>query len=299
MGLEGEFIVELRPQRVWGAVVAGDIFLGGTGAGLLFLAVVLKATEMISSTAFAATGWLGLGLVGLGALLLLLDLGSPGRSWRALSRPGSSWVSRGVYSVSLFGLFGFLALLPSLPGLGDLPWGEGMAPGVALRALALALAVAVMAYTGLLLSSWPSIPFWNTPLLVVVFILYSFLGAMGLFLMVGAVEGGDEGLSLAAIALILGNGFALLTYLLVMGSSTAAAREAVRRLLRGPEAPAFILGVGLLGLLVPLVLLLIDYWAKVGAVGSPLLFLAGLFILAGGFLLRHTILKAGFYGLPL
>lgn len=300
MSVEEGFTVELRPQRRWGTLVAGDLFLGGTGAGLVFLAVLLRALEIIGETAFAISGWLGLGLVGLGALLLLLDLGVRSRFWRSFSRLGSSWVSRGSYSVSLFALFAFFALLPALPGLSGLPWGEGTTAGVALRVLTLALAVAVMAYTGLLLSSWPSIPFWNTPLLPIIFVFYSFLGAVGMVLIVVAVAEGDgASLRLPSVALLLGSGFALLLYLLVMASGTLAAQEAVRRLLRGPQAAAFVLGVGLLGLLAPLILLLIDYWAQVGNASTSVLVLAGLFILAGGFLLRHSILKVGVYGLPL
>ena len=58
--------------------------------------------------------------------------------------------------------------------------------GTTLRAVALVFAAVLMAYTGLFLSSWPSIPFWNTSLLLLLYVSDSLLGEGAVLLMLGA-----------------------------------------------------------------------------------------------------------------
>lgn len=288
-----EFVVALRPQRAWSSLVAWDLFLSGTGAGLFFLAALLPGAVPVSSPVVALGGWLGLALVGAAGLVLLADLGVPSRFLRVLRRPRASWLSRGAWTMLLFLASGFLALLPSLPGLEALPWRAGTAAGTLVAAIALALALALMTYTGLLLSSWNSIPFWNTPLLPLLFVASGLLAAAGMLVGLAAAVGAQTaGLSALALGLIFAVSFALLLYLVVMRGGTAAARESVRLLLSGRASRSFVGGALLLGLLVPFVLLLAAL-AFGGA--AAVLVAAGLAILAGAFQLRNSVLSAGVF----
>jgi formate-dependent nitrite reductase membrane component NrfD len=296
---EEMFVLELRPQQVWGAEIAAEMFLSGTGAAVFFLAVVLKSADLLSARAAWIGEWIGLGAVALAAFFLLAHLGVPTRFLEAFRRPHTSWLSRGAWSITFFGAFAFLVALAALPGLDALPWGEGTVAGTVLSVIALVFAVAVMAYTGLLLASWPSIPFWNTPLLPLLFMASSLLGAAGALLgLLILVDGNAEALRVLTLSLALGVGLGLLFYLQGMGGATAPARTGAQLLLRGEGRWPFLLGVGAIGLAIPALLLGLDLLDALGVADTALRGLSGIFVLVGGFYLRHTILKAGVYGYP-
>ena len=118
-----------------------------------------------------------------GRLFLLFDLGQPERFWRAFMRPGTSWISRGTLLHRLAAAAGTLQVAPSIPGLEFLPWGKGTTIGWMLKGASALLAVLVMTYTGFVLSPSPAIPFWNSPLVPAVFLSYSMLAGVDLFLL--------------------------------------------------------------------------------------------------------------------
>jgi formate-dependent nitrite reductase membrane component NrfD len=168
-------------------------------------------------------------------------------------------------------------------------------------------AAAFMAYSGLVLSSWNSIAFWNTPLLPILYVAYSFLAGLGaLPLVVLAVHGGEK---LGAVGSILWpslllllalNGFLLLIYLWGMATATVAARESVRRLVSGEHCWEFLdrrrrrrAGTSFCH----------DRLGDRTGVGynpASALWLATACgaIQVGGFLLRDNFLRVGIYGYP-
>ena len=297
------FVRDLRPQRTWGASVAWDLFLEGVGAGLFFLAVLLHRYGFIADTPADLGAWAGLVAAGTGTFFLFAHLGVRKRFLNVYRRPRASWVSRGAYIVTLFVVFGFVSLLPSLPGLEGLPWEEGTSAGATLRSAALVFAMLLMAYTGFILSSWPSIPFWNTPLLPLLFIANSLLAGGAVLLMLGAIVEAEEitsRLKVTTLALSVGNGFGLLFYLMVMASATAPARESVRRLLRGEERWAFLLGIVGIGILLPVLFLALETGGLLGSGTAELVILVvgGLAVLTGGVVLRDVFLRVGVYGYP-
>ncbi len=94
------------------------------------------------------------------------------------------------------------------------------------------------------------------------------------------------GIGLSAACLVF-----LWVYLLSMGSATIAAKESVRILANGQLAAMFLLGVNLVGLVIPLILTAIAYTSSVTGV----LVVAGILALVGGYLFRHSMLMAGVY----
>ena len=275
-----ELLVGIRPQKEWGILVIIYLFLGGGGAGLY-------AVSLYMDRVFEAV--LGLVTVAAGALFLLLDLGHPERFWRAFMRPGTSWISRGTFFITLLLAAGTLQVAPSMPGMEFLPWGKGAMIGGILKGGAGLLAVMVMTYTGFVLS----------PLVPAVFLSYSLLAGVDLFLLIERTLGlGGENLpflerfqgqlTLVCLALVV-------LHIGVMSARTVAARQTVRMLTRGPYAVLFVGGVLLAGLVAPLLLtgkLILDRNTDIAV---HTLVLAGVMRLSGDYLFRYLMVRTGCY----
>jgi len=95
------------------------------------------------------------------------------------------------------------------------------------------------------------------------------------------------GLWLGAIAVVT-----LFAYLMVNYQSSVAAKEAVVFLSTGRFSVVFYLGVVVLGIVIPLAILVPAYF---GEVKLFLLAVAGISELAGSFVLRYSLLRAGIY----
>lgn len=276
-----DFQIDFKVQEVWSIPHALEFFLLGVGAGLY-----------IYSTWFWPLPWgqlISLLLVIGAGLALLADLGRPERLWRALANLSQSWISRGALSVFFFLVFACLALFSS--------WSapqSRLAPALELAASLFALIA--MLYPGLVLSSYASIPSWNSPMVPLLFFLSSCItGLAAQWLILSALGAVPElapalalGLLLFLIMLLC-----LLIHLSAMARGGAALREAYRLLVRGPLSGWFLGGAVAMGLLLPLLLIVIGLinleWLAFSAL------LSSLFVLAGGFLFRYSILKAGVY----
>lgn len=268
------FNVELRGQQEWAWLVAIDLFFGGLGGGLFLL--------FHNLTLSPAMGLLSLGLVTVGGLVLLAELGHPMRAWRAMAKPRTSWISRGMIAVLLFIVFGFFCIAPSFSFFSWLPWNPVGYGERAIGTVTTLCALLVTLYPGFVLSASPAIPFWNSPLLPVLFFVQSLLGATAVVILFSPFPGL---LSLAAVLIIV-NLVLIAIHLLTLEHSGLAAKEAVRLLQRGSLGWIFGVGVLLIGLVFPLVVTL---WMPSAVV------LAGAFILIGGLLFRYCVLRAGVY----
>ncbi len=283
-----EFSRKFRSQTQWNWQVALDLFSGGLGGGLFLISVW---------TGSLTGAWVAVGLVLFAALVLMSHLHRPMHFWRAFRGVSTSWISRGALFVTLFFIFAVLALLPGVGGAVQTSWADTHVAGKALLVLAGITAALVVIYPGFVLTSSPSIPFWHTPLLPVLFVTYSLGGAMLLLFLLGGVPLAATHDLMASVALPLAalNAVLLAFYLEVMRRSTAAARESVRRLTKGHLSGLFYGGVVGLGLVLPLLLL-----AAATATGMPAAWVqvAAVATLIGGYLFRYSLLRAGIYGSP-
>lgn len=278
-----EFLIDVKPQREWGWAVITYLFLGGAGAGLFLVSLAMQ------------NRWgeaLGLLVLIAGTLFLLVDLGRPERFWRAFLRPGTSWISRGCYFIGALVLLGGLEILSTKIPL-EGAWQMGITGGAA------AAAVAVMVYTGFVLSPSPAIPFWNSAFFPVVFFAYSLLAGIDFLILASPLLPGPEvdlellekvqfGLALLCLVMVL-------SHVSVMSRSAVGARKSIELLTRGKWGILFIGGVIGLGLLIPLLLAAPSLWSA----GFPAVFamtaLLALLRLFGDYLFRFLVIRAGHF----
>lgn len=278
------FNMQLRTQQEWSWLLAIDLFLGGLGGGLFLLFEFSKLRVRF--------GLLAMGLVVLGGIVLLSELGKPWRAWRAICRPQTSWISRGVLAISLFLITGSLYLAPAVPGFSSLPWAGDTHTSSILACVSGISALFIILYPGFVLSYPRAIPFWNSRLLPVLFFTQAAMGASGIVLLISGFSsiGQDiHQIASLAIVLIVINLLAISLYLLSMNRAGAAAKEAVRILKQGSLGWTFGGGAILVGMTLPLLML---------ALFPASVVLAGAFIVIGALLFRYCVLKAGVYVPP-
>jgi formate-dependent nitrite reductase membrane component NrfD len=172
----------------WGWLAAIYLFLGGLGAGALAYAALFELTgrryegdrcpDVCPVTLVGAT--VSGPIVAVGVLLLVFELGAGLREpWRIplMYTHASSVMTWGVWILTLFVpvafVYGFLELMHVYPNawawvVKRLRFLQGLKVKPVKRVVAAlggTLAVAVAAYTGVLISAvGPAIPFWSTPL---------------------------------------------------------------------------------------------------------------------------------------
>ena len=278
--MANQFNMGFNSQREWSWLLAIDLFLGGLGGGLFLLYRALLLPPWI--------GLLSVMLVLAGGMVLMSELGHPLRAWRAIFRPQTSWISRGVLCIALFVITALLTLAPAVPALARLP-GSGHEPVARISGIVASLcALFITLYPGLVLGASRSIPFWDTPILPLVFFTHSLMGASGVLLTALASDSllaqhsQFENLTTLLIAV---NVMLILFYLIAIRGSGPSAAESVSRLQRGGLGWAFGVGVLFVGMILPLLLVLLFASA----------FWAGACILSGSLLFRYCILRAGVY----
>lgn len=279
-----DFQETARPQREWvdrrGLLLISGHFLSGVGAG---------GWVFSSAAGFFPGEVASIVLVALSGLAHLLFLGRPERFWRMV-RVQSSWVSRGFLGMTLFLLAAIAYLALALAGG---PAGE-MAARI-LWGVSLLGAFVIMLYKGNVYAVCRAIPFWNSPLLPVLYIAYALRGGTALLLLFlpWYELRMDQGLlEILELWIGLSVGVCVLFYVTIMANSSVGARRSVEDLLRGRVAAAFYLGVVAVGVLIPVV---IGLWNAVTPVSLGMLAVVGAASLIGDFYVKFAIAKAGRY----
>lgn len=279
-----DYRIDFKAQQVWSVPHALEFFLLGAGAGLYLLSTWFNPFipgQLVSVLLVIAAG-----------LSLMTDLGRPERLWRTLSNLRVSWISRGALAVFLFlaAALGGMASrrMNPFPVLPEFP--------LACEAIAALLALVTMLYPGFVLSSYASIPSWNSPMVPLLFFVYSWITGLAaewlMLLFSGATDGLEPslgiGLFLLSFTLIC-----LLTHLGAMARGSPAVQEGFRLLTRGALSAWFLGAVVSAGLLLPL--LLIGLALTSGEIVGVSVLISSILILVGGFFFRYCILKAGVY----
>ena len=271
------------------------LFLAGTAGGAFLCGVVMDMREN--------TGWdvrrvslrarCGMfscvGLLALAALMLFFDLGNPYDILYLFEQPLRSIVSVGAWLI-----VGCLACSVATSALVvlriDVPWLFRI-----LEILGGVAAVGVMGYTGVLLSSMTSIEFWNTPLVVVLFVASALSCGcacveVATFFTAGSARGLRD-LEGAGRILRVAEFAVLVAFMVSRWLAGAAAQQSCLLLVAGQLAGLFWGGLVLCGFAVPALA-----GAGMRALRVPALRLAGAAsTLIGGVCLRYCVVLAASY----
>jgi polysulfide reductase chain C len=240
------------------------LFLSGAGSGAYALAVFFglgnrtaKRGNINEYREITRGGfYLGPILVTLGTVFLLFDLGSPAKAYTLFLSTKFTYLTFGAWTVLLFCLLSAgLALIQSaifikLPRL----------VFKTLEILSLLLALCVMIYTGVFISSMPSVPFLNTPLVTILFVISSFSAGSAVIMLYGFFNQQRKSMLVGLkiipridLVLIFFEILALVALFLLKYFEGGVASKSVNALLLGSGCYVFWIGVVFIGIVVPLI----------------------------------------------
>jgi formate-dependent nitrite reductase membrane component NrfD len=238
-------------------------------------------------------------LVLMGSFFLLADITIRTRIFRLFSNL-TSWTSRGSWILTLFIISGLAYALIFFRPFQWLPWGNMSTLSMVIGSIAALFSILVLIYPGFLLGMTNAIPFWNTPLLTLLFLLSGLCSGVASLMLVTPLfeETLEYGrvhfihiLGGAAAILVFLEIIALYAYLEVAAHGSVASKESIRLL----KASQFNLKMFIIGLLLPFALLLCGIFIKETLLLSRLSIAAAILLLAGGFYLRYAIIHAGVF----
>ena len=296
--------IELMPavlQHEWDLYHATWFTLMGVGGGIFLVARLLRVERELG-------GWRGLPVVDLvsfvvisvGGLILLWSLGRPLRFLRAVLKPQTSWISRGAIADFIFLVFGGVLILPGLTVGGrtpfaGLPWDPWATttPGRVIEALALASAVVVIVYAGLVLADKAAVTFWRSWAIPAQFMLSSLAMSTATVMLLATLNGAPidarECWLLACSLLLL---LVSIVWHLVTDIDRPGKVESLLRLW-STYGVAFFGGVLAVGTVLPTLLAVLGAVAPVArdAIGV----IGFVTTVAGGFALRLLTLRVGYF----
>jgi formate-dependent nitrite reductase membrane component NrfD len=312
----------MTAELSWGLPVVWYLFLAGVGAGSLTASasVLLRGggggfggahVEIARYGAFLAPLPL---IVGCFALIFELGTFEAGHWFRWINlykvinlSPMSigTWLLTFFIGVSLVYAYTFV---PNAPFLGE----RQARLRKALAWVSVPLGIATAVYTGILLGAMPARPFWNSPILALLFLLSSISTGVALILLARGIlhrarspeieQARRESDYLLTATDVLLIGFELMViflFLMYAQLTIGGVKEAVAVVLPGGDLAAlFWVGVVLIGLLIPALIELyyvvpkLVYHRGYNAPRIVDIAVSGA-VLLGGFLLRYVVLVAG------
>jgi formate-dependent nitrite reductase membrane component NrfD len=283
------------PDSAWGWLIVSYLFLAGAGSGAFVAAVACHLLAPDWSDALARAGSLAAGpLVAVGTACLVLDLEAglwePWRQVFLVANP-TSMIMWGVVILSLFIPIALLyaAALNKITFVGKYlekyTWH--------LEVVGTPLAVATAAYTGILIAVINGVPFWNTPLMPVLF----FASAISTGLAVAMIGAAIidirtirtlSNFALGHVIFLSVEGIVLLMLIFMSLTRSAAAASSAEMLIAGVLSPYFWVFVVLIGILLPFILSIVEYY-EYGEMPKTLVVAADIMVLVGGMSLRALI----------
>jgi formate-dependent nitrite reductase membrane component NrfD len=285
-------------QKTWDWMVTASIFLEGVGGATFLISFILGI--LYDPQPLARVGlFAGPVLCILGTLFLMAHLGVPTSFLRVFGNFATSWMSRGALIVTLTIIFGLI-----YAGLASSPWDETSAGVKAIGCIGGAASLMLLLYAGFLFTRAKSIPLWNNPALIVTGLFGALLSGSGLLLIIqAAIIQSTSGsatdlvnalriLSVGGIIFIVVQLISLWGYMDVESSSTATS---VRSANKFSKTPLFILGVLVIGLIIPLILLIVGIFMNDKATLAVMSEVTGILLIIGGIALRQAVVSKGQY----
>ncbi len=312
-------------QSVWGWQPALYLFLGGMGAGAFIMAAILYLKDRERNARIVCVSmWAAAISLIVGLLLLLMELVTPLRGllmWQSFSH-FTSWMTYGAWgafgAIAAFGVSALFATPKVAVWLtGKCSWYAQHEHGVrtAFAVAGIVLGAFVAFYTGMLLMTAGSVPFWDTLLLPALFTVSAFDTGVALVEVVAialakkeALDHGTKRFMEKCVVVLVVLEFvvlaAFLGSMLLADASTpvgAAAAASAGMFVSGQLAVWFWGLVAVVGLALPLAMAINGLLAKEGpadsdakVVDTPTL-VGALGALVGGCALRFLVLAAGIH----
>jgi protein NrfD len=279
----------MKDQHTWGWPVIGYLFLGGVGGGMIVISSIADLFWR-EGEKFAQGSLVAGIIIALGSGLLLFDLGRPTQFWRVFSRQKvimtfGAWMLA-ILTITSIIYFSFWPIFS--------PWKDLVSLRQILAWLNILLGLGVCVYTGVFLGSMKSRPFWNTPVLPILFLISGLSTGLAVqSLLVGSwpYSGTQELGATYSLLKFLDTGMILLEFLIVLiyvfMMYTFFGKEAsliANSWIIGRKRLIFWGGLIGMGLLLPVVLYLVT---------EVELSLISACILLGGLILRSLLVYSG------
>ncbi len=277
--------------------IAWYLFLAGMGGGAFLIGAVVDIalrfsdSERLGRIGAVTDGGLILGpaAVVLGAVFLLADLGSPERAFQVFFTPSASLLTIGSWAIAVFCACSVAALLVG----GMVETTVSRVAEAVLHGLATLAACCVILYSGIYLSTFPTVPFLHTPVVPVLFVASALSTGMALLMIFGFVirdhEDVLEGMADCArmdLALIAVEVVSLCAFLWLSFDSSSQAADSAYALLFGEQAGLLWLGVVAVGMAAPVAL----EAAHLRGVDPFVLAIGAGCVSVGGLCLRYALL---------
>ncbi len=286
-------------ESAWGWLIITYLFLAGAGSGAFVAAVACDLLAPDWSKALARAGSLVAGpLVVIGTLCLVFDLEAGfWQPWRQIYMVNNlrSMISWGFIILSIFIPIALLyaAALNEITFIGKL----AQKYITIIEIIGSIFAVATATYTGVLIAVVNGVPFWNTPLMPLLFLASAISTGLAAAMIVAAIIDVNTIKTLSNFALghvIFLSVEALVLMLLVFMSLTRSTEAAASAgmLISGMLSPYFWGLVVMLGLVVPFILSVFEF-LEYGQMPKSLVVGADILVLVGGVSIRALIVFSG------
>jgi formate-dependent nitrite reductase membrane component NrfD len=277
----------------WGWVIVLYFFLGGIAGGAAFLAGMLDLFGVAADRSMARVGYfIALIAIAISGPLLIVDLNRPDRFWHMLIQsetgaPMFKWyspISIGIWIVSLFALFVFLASLGALAEMGKIPEASVALArgslGKLIAAVCLILGLLLAGYTGAVLAA-TNRPLWaDSPWIGLLFLLSGISAGAAAMLVIGWQR--TNAGSVAWIDQM--DVWAIVLELIVLIVIAATLGSLLGPLWAGVWGIVLVVGVVVIGALIPLLI-----YARPRLAGRWSIPTAAALVLIGSFLLRAVV----------
>ena len=282
-----DFMVKHTPQEAWikgkGVLLWLAFFFSEIGAGIYLVSLFLNLSSG------CILGWILTLLVGGG--LHVAYLGKPLRVFYMFLKPGKSELSRGLWVILLFAIFGFIQLAPVVfkgASLADTALAISILVGI--------LCVLIIAHGFLTMSIIRALPVWNSSMMVPLALVSGvYVGSQ-----VVSVLGGNSGLNLNATEVwvrwtLFGYMGCLAIFLMGAAHASTAAQVSIKQLLAGKWSLPFYGGVVAVGLIIPLIITAVIWGSDTPNASQGLLWIRCLCAIVGDLMMRYGIMKNASY----
>ena len=287
------------PESAWGWLIISYLFLAGAGSGAFLAAVACDLLAPDWSKALARAGSIASGpLVIVGTACLVFDLEAgfwqPWRQIYLLSNL-TSMISWGVIILSAF----IPVALLYAAALNEISFVGRYAKKYVrhLEIIGSILAVSTAGYTGVLIAVVNGVPFWNTPVMPVLFMASAMSTGLAVAMIGAAIIDISTIRTLSNFALghvifLAIEAVVLMMFILMSLTRSVEAAASANILLSGFLSPYFWALVVMVGILVPFLLSIVEY-LEYGEMSKYLVVAADLCVLVGGMSLRALIIFSG------